>query len=129
MEIICGIQWSNTYPFLTNHATVMCIDARVFAARHGIISENLKCNDEVGIKFNEWLLTVLLFADDMVIFSETRNGLQTGLNKLDEYCSRWGLTVNINKTKCVAFRNGGKIGQLDRWAYRNVQLETMNQLR
>ena len=91
------------------------------------LSENLKCNDEVGIKFNEWLLTVLLFADDMVIFSETRNGLQTGLNKLDEYCSRWGLTVNINKTKCVAFRNGGKIGQLDRWTYRNVQLETVNQ--
>ena len=65
----------------------------------------------------------------MVVFSETRAGLQKGLNSLDKYCSSWGLTVNITKTKCVAFRNGGKIGKLDKWTYRGEELETVNQFK
>ena len=93
------------------------------------LHEDLKSNDDVGIMIDGMLLTVLLFADDMIIFSTTRKGLQTGLDKLDEYCSRWGLTVNINKTKCVAFRNGGKVGQLDRWKFRNEDLETVSEFR
>ena len=93
------------------------------------LHEDLKSSDDVGILLDDLLLTVLMFADDMIIFSKTRKGLQTGLNKLDDYCSRWGLTVNINKTKCVAFRNGGKIGQLDRWTFRNELLETVSDFR
>ena len=93
------------------------------------LHDNLKSNDGVGVMLEDLLLTVLLFADDMIIFSLTREGLQTGLDTLDEYCSRWGLTVNINKTKCVAFRNGGKIGQLDRWTFRHEYLETVSEFR
>ena len=72
------------------------------------LSENLKSLDGVGVKFDEWLLTLLMFADDMVIFSLTRSGLQNGLNLLETYCSRWRLVVKVNKTKCLAFRNGAE---------------------
>ena len=39
----------------------------------------------------------LSFADDLVIISESAEGLQNSLNKLQNYCEKWGLTVNIDK--------------------------------
>jgi hypothetical protein len=40
----------------------------------------------------------------LVIFSESQKGLQTVLNKLDNYCFKWQLTVNIKKTKTMFFQ-------------------------
>jgi exonuclease III len=51
-------------------------------------------------------LSCLLFAD-MILFSESANGLQNCLNKLLKYCSKWKLTVNIAKTKIIIFNKGG----------------------
>ena len=51
-------------------------------------------------------LYLLLYADDIVIFSNTSEGLQNGLDNLSEYCSKWKLTVNIDKTKIMVFRKG-----------------------
>ena len=48
-----------------------------------------------------------MFADDLTILSESASGLQSALNKLQEYCSKWGLTINIDKTKVVIFNKGG----------------------
>jgi len=42
----------------------------------------------------------LSFADDLVIFSES----QKVLNKLDNYCFKWQLPVNIKKTKTMVFQ-------------------------
>ena len=44
---------------------------------------------------------LLLYADDIVIFSETAEGLQTGLYILHDYCQRWKSTVNPNKSKIL----------------------------
>ena len=52
-------------------------------------------------------LSCLMFADDLVILSESAKGLQNALDKLYEYCSKWGLTVNTDKTKVLIFNKGG----------------------
>ena len=83
-----------------------------------------KC-DQVGLKFKELIVNLLLFADDMVLFSNTKKGLQNGLQGLEKYCDDWGLTVNIEKTKCMVFKKGGKIGKLDKWSYKGEPLETV----
>jgi hypothetical protein len=44
-------------------------------------------------------LFLLLYADDIVILSETEEGLE-------HYCDKWRLTVNIKKTKIIIFRKG-----------------------
>ena len=62
----------------------------------------------------------------MAIVSESRSGLQSGLDALEQYCDRWGLSVNVNKTTCVAFRNGGRVGKLDTWSFKNENIETVN---
>ena len=36
----------------------------------------------------------------------TPKGLQNCLNKLEDYCHRWALTVNETKTKCLTFSVG-----------------------
>ena len=48
----------------------------------------------------------LSFADDLVILSESAKGLQSALKKLEEYCYKWQLTVDINKTKVLLFQGG-----------------------
>ena len=80
----------------------------------------------VGISFYQIYIILLLFADDMVLFSETRQGLQQGLNRLHDYCVDWGLSVNANKTKCLVFKKGGKANARDKWFYNNEPLETVS---
>ena len=45
----------------------------------------------------------LMYADDLVMISTTKEGLQNMLNKLDEYSQKWNIDVNYTKTKCVTF--------------------------
>jgi hypothetical protein len=45
----------------------------------------------------------LLFADDLVLLSSTRAGLQAMLGTLERFSRRTGLTVNMGKTKVVVF--------------------------
>ena len=86
----------------------------------------LQNTKDVGILIEQCLITLILFADDMVIFSQSRKGLQNGIDCLHDYCNKWGLKVNVNKTKCIAFKKGGMIGALDKWTYDGERLETVN---
>jgi hypothetical protein len=47
---------------------------------------------------------LLLFADDMIMFSESPEVLRTMIKNLETYTSKWGLSVNLDKTQIVAFR-------------------------
>ena len=46
-------------------------------------------------------LNNLLYADDLILISETRTGLQSCLDNLQAYCQKWKLTVNNKKTKVM----------------------------
>ena len=59
--------------------------------------------------FGEQSLFLILYADDLVLFSETVEGLQNLLDNLHVYANKWHLTVNTDKTHIVVFRNGGKV--------------------
>ena len=59
-----------------------------------------------GIAIYQLQLYLLLFTDDAVLFSETREFLQNQLNNMETYCKTWNLTVNVLKTKIVVFRKG-----------------------
>ena len=58
-----------------------------------------------GVSFQEALnISVLLYAADIAILSETEAGMQTMLNKLDDWWRKWRITVNETKTKALHFR-------------------------
>ena len=45
----------------------------------------------------------IAWADDLVFFSLTKEGLKRQLAYLERYCRQWRLRVNIDKTKCIIF--------------------------
>ena len=79
----------------------------------------------IGTSVQDIMIKLILFADDMALFSETREGLQRGINNLQEYCLKWGLKVNTRKTKIVVFRKGGQLGQNDIWHYGGENIEVV----
>ena len=48
----------------------------------------------------------LMYADDLIILSTSKEGLQSNLNALNDYCKKWKLDINYVKTKCLTFTNG-----------------------
>ncbi|MCO5608871.1 hypothetical protein L7F22_063089 [Adiantum nelumboides] len=46
---------------------------------------------------------IMLYADDIILVSETQKGLQSHLRALDDFCPHRGLTVNLGKTKVMIF--------------------------
>ena len=54
-------------------------------------------------------LHCLMYADDVVILSESALGLQEKLKKLEACCADWYLNVNIDKTKIMIFNKAGRV--------------------
>ena len=90
------------------------------------INTSLKNDPHVGINVFHFFMTMILFADDMALVSESKFGLQRGLDNVHDYCVKWGLQVNVDKTKCLVFKNGGKINKNDKWTYNGNHIETVN---
>lgn len=53
-------------------------------------------SDPIGI-------LLLMYADDLALVSDNVFGLQRKINCLESYCNKWGLSVNMTKTKVVVF--------------------------
>ena len=77
------------------------------------IELSLQYNINAGLSLEELCIYLLLFADDAVLMSETREGLQMSLIQLEEYCLKWNLYVNVEKTKIMIFRKGGVLNKLE----------------
>ena len=55
-------------------------------------------------KFN-----TLMYADDLILMSSTKEGLQESLNSLYTYCHKWKFNINMKKTKTMVFSKGTNI--------------------
>ena len=62
----------------------------------------------------------LMFADDIANVTDTVGRLQKHIDSLQSFCSNYGMTVNLKKTKIVVFRGGGIVKQCEQW-YLNRQ--------
>ena len=77
-----------------------------------------------GIVINDKLLLMhLLRADDLILMSDSEEGLQKQLNNLCGYCSDWQLIVNILKTKCMVFNQMNKVVD---FYFNNTQMENVD---
>ena len=50
-----------------------------------------------------------MYADDIVLLSKTTKELQLLLHKLEDFCIKWNLKVNIDKTKIIIFNKSGRV--------------------
>ena len=56
-------------------------------------------------------LSCLLYADDLVIFSSSREGLQKSLDAAVDFISKCNLNINYDKTKCITLNKRGDKGK------------------
>ncbi|XP_063426826.1 uncharacterized protein LOC134710401 [Mytilus trossulus] len=54
------------------------------------------------------LIHCLMYADDIVILSNSAEGLQEKLNELHNFCNDWCLDINTKKTKVLIFNKAGR---------------------
>jgi len=74
-------------------------------------------------------LFVLLFADDVVLLSDTVPGLQNQINNLEAAAGRLGLRANLQKTKVMSFRLGGHMARHEVWYLYDQKLEVVSAYR
>lgn len=90
------------------------------------LEEELSVKGVKGVVIGMFKLFLLLYADDIVLFGETDADLQNALNILEDYCSRWKLTVNTQKTKIMVFRKGGRLSSNFKFTYQDKTIEVIN---
>ena len=78
------------------------------------------------ITVHDYDFRLLLYADDMILVSDTPYHLQRMLNQLEQYCNTWNLNVNINKSKITIFRKGGYLKRNEHWTYKETPIEIVS---
>ena len=73
--------------------------------------EELNSNNvsDIFLGSNEHKINALMYADDLILLSETKEGLQNQIDKLETFCVKWGIGINSKKTKVMIFNRGNKL--------------------
>jgi len=84
-----------------------------------------KCHN--GIFLTEQINNIhaILFADDVASCADTVVNLQNQINCVSDFCEASGMSINIDKSKIMVFRNGGYLRRSEKWHYRGQIIETV----
>lgn len=85
------------------------------------ITKKLENNIYYPVVLGGIRVSILLYADDIVLISQSKEGLQNCLIAMQEYCSIWHLHVNTDKSKVVVFNSNGKTF-LNQLKYKNLYI-------
>ena len=66
-----------------------------------------------GIDLRDMVVRILMYADDGALVARSMEDLQLMLDILHEYCSKWRLLVNVDKTEVMIFHRRSRIEMLD----------------
>ena len=69
-----------------------------------------------------------MYADDLILLSETKVGLQNLIDKLGNYCIKWKLSINTKKTKIMTFNRGNRLIKSD-FYINNVAIENVKDIK
>ncbi len=80
-----------------------CLSTTLFSSYINELARGIKDLD-IGIKLDDMTLSILLYADDIVLIADNEKDLQKMLDYVHSWCTKWQLGVNKNKTKVMHFR-------------------------
>ena len=103
-----------------------CLSPFLFSMFVNDLEEELIFKNFAGLDLDHFRLFLLMYADDIVLLSETAEGLQNGLNCMFQYCQKWKLSVNTQKTKVMIFRKGGILRRNETFKYGDYELEVLS---
>ena len=75
---------------------------------NGLIQEIKSMNLGIEINNNR-KISILAYADDIVLIVKREGELQDMLNVVHRWCRQWRVVVNVNKTKIIHFRSKKKV--------------------
>ena len=81
-----------------------------------------------GVWLHDGWIRALLYADDGALLASTPADLQRMLEVLKEYCSKWRMFVNNEKTEIVVFNNA-KLNDVHVFTYDKVLLKVVNKFK
>ena len=87
------------------------------------LSDALPC----GITVGGTNIKVLMYADDIVLLSDSPDKLQQMIDALFIYCTNWGLKLNLNKSKIMVFRKSNRLSRNLCWKYGVEVIEVVNE--
>lgn len=82
-----------------------------------------------GVRLSDLVIRILLYADDLVILATDPGVLQHMINNLKRYSEKWGLTVNLVKSKIMIFRRGGRLSNREQWRWGGEKIEIVNKFK
>jgi hypothetical protein len=68
----------------------------------------------------------LLYADDLAIGAFMVNGMQKAIYQIVKYCGDWSVKCNLNKTKIIVFKKGGRLKKNERWMMHGDNTEVVD---
>ena len=75
------------------------------------------------VKMFDTPLSHMLYADDLILMSTSKEGLNMCLEKLGRYCETWQLEVNIKKSNVMIFNEAGRLVNGSNFYYCKVKLD------
>ena len=66
-------------------------------------------NNYDDVNLNDEKIPCLLYADDLVLISDSKEGLQKRLDTLCTFCKDWCMEINVKKTKIIIFNRSGRL--------------------
>ena len=81
---------------------------------------NKKCDP---VLLFDTFMNHVLYADDLIMMSNSAEGLQTCIDNLEEYCKKWHLTINTVQSKIIIFNESGKILRDYNFVHKNRKME------
>ena len=118
LKLLGDTQSNVTAPMKTKEGFTKPFECKSGVRQGCLLSPELSINKlERTLKLSEfrgihiWEATevlLLMYADDIVLVAETIIQLQRKINILKKFCRKYGMKVNLDKTKVMVFRNGGK---------------------
>ena len=103
------------------------LSPNLFTLYINCLADMVKKNGE-GIQLQPDIstLSILLYADDIVLISDTIRGLQKHIDTLERFCNLSGMSVNLDKTKVMVFKNGGHLSKYEKWHYKGNAIESVS---
>ena len=114
-------QGENLSPFLFS---IYLNDLERYLLSNNITGVTCEVNDEFIYVYLK--LYILLYADDTVLFSNSKDDLQQTLDVFERYCDDWKLSVNVAKSKVLIF-TASRYAENTRFYFKQSELETVTE--